>query len=103
MSISFYKEEEEIQMLSPYQGKLSRGMLSRWMAIGIMAAFFFPLTITVILVNGSGFGLLLAAIVSLLLVVVANFWALNATFWTLILGLGITLDMVIIITSFVIK
>jgi hypothetical protein len=49
-----------------------------WVGISvtIMAAVMFPLTMIVVLLNGASFGLIMAAMVSLVLVVVTNLAAL---------------------------
>src|SRR5580693_2998506 len=44
--------------------------------ITVMTAICFPLTMAVVLLNGAGFGLIIAAMVSLVLVVVTNLAAL---------------------------
>jgi hypothetical protein len=72
-------------------------------AVISMAAVFFPLTMTVVLFNGASFGLIIAAMASLTLVVITNLAAMPVKFTIPFFVLGVLADVVIIFTSFFIK
>ena len=76
-----------------------------WVGISVtaMAAVMFPLTMAVVLLNGASFGLIIAAMVSLVLVVVTNLAALPTKYTIPFLFLGGLIDLVAIISSFFIK
>ena len=65
-----------------------------------MTAVFFPLTMVIILYNGSGFGLIIAAMVSLVLVVVTNLAAMPTKYTIPAYFIGIMIDIVAIALSF---
>ena len=71
--------------------------------ITAMAAVFFPLTMSVVRANGASFGLIIAAMVSLSIVVVANLAAMPTRYTIPLFFLGILIDAAVIITTFVIK
>jgi hypothetical protein len=72
-------------------------------AITVMAAVFFPLTMAVILLNGAIFGLIIAAMVSLSVVVITNLAAMPVKLTIPFFLLGVIADVAIIIASFFIK
>jgi hypothetical protein len=75
-----------------------------WVGIGItaMAAVFFPLTMAAILFNGAVFKLIIGAMISLALVVITNLAALPVKYTIPAFILGVGIDIVLIITSFLI-
>jgi|HubBroStandDraft_6_1064221.scaffolds.fasta_scaffold1282142_1 hypothetical protein len=68
-----------------------------------MAAVFFPLTMTSILLNGAAFGLIIAAMTSLTLVVITNLAAMPVKYTIPIFCLAVITDMAIVVASFFIK
>jgi len=76
-----------------------------WVGISItlMAAIFFPLTMAVILLNGAGFGLIIAAMTSLALVTIVNLAAIPTRYTIPLFLLGILIDVAAIAASFFIK
>ncbi|HLY71743.1 MAG TPA: hypothetical protein VKR53_18545 [Puia sp.] len=72
-------------------------------AITAMAAVFFPLTMTVVLLNGAAFGLIIAAMASLAAVVITNLAAMPVKLTIPFFVLGVLADLAIMITSFFIK
>ena len=68
--------------------------------VTVMSAVCFPLCMAVILWNGAGFGLIIAAMVSLSLVVVANLAALPTKYTIPFFFLGIVMDIAVIALSF---
>jgi hypothetical protein len=72
-------------------------------SVTCMTAVFFPLTMSVILVNGAAFGLIITAMVSLVLVVTANLAAMPTRYTIPLLFLGILIDLCAITLSFFIK
>ncbi|HEY4875542.1 MAG TPA: hypothetical protein VIH86_08230 [Puia sp.] len=72
-------------------------------AVISMAAVFFPLTMTLVLFNGASFGLIIASMASLTLVVITNLAAMPVKFTIPFFVLGVLADVVIIFTSFFIK
>jgi hypothetical protein len=68
--------------------------------VTIMTAIFFPLTMAVILHNGASFGLIVAAMVSLTMVVITNLAALPTKYTIPFFFLGILIDVVAIGFSF---
>jgi hypothetical protein len=71
--------------------------------VTIMTAIFFPLTMTVILHNGASFALMVAAMVSLTLVVITNLAALPTKYTIPFFFLGILIDVAAIGLSFFIS
>ncbi len=65
-----------------------------------VAAVFFPATMAVILLNGALFGLIIAAMASFVMIVVANLAALPTRYTIPLLLLGILADVVIAIIAF---
>jgi uncharacterized membrane protein (UPF0136 family) len=65
-----------------------------------MTAFFFPLTMAVVLMNGASFGLIIAAMLSLVLVAVSNLAAMSTKYTIPFLVLGIAIDLGVVILSF---
>jgi len=88
-SIAWLKNEERINHVA-------------WVGISItvMSAVLFPLTMAIVLLNGAYFGLIIAAMASLALVVVTNLAALPTTYTIPFLFLGGLIDLAIIVTSF---
>jgi len=72
-------------------------------SITAMAAVFFPLTMSVILLNGAAFGLIITAMISLSLVVITNLAALPTRYTIPFFLLGIFIDAGAIIASFLIR
>jgi uncharacterized membrane protein (UPF0136 family) len=72
-------------------------------SITVMTAVFFPLTMAAILMNGAAFGLIIAAMVSLVLVVTTNLASMPTRYTIPFFFLGILIDLGVIITSFFIK
>jgi len=98
-----YRSGKKVSLSISNPGEWSQDLMRTWMAIAVMVAFFFPLTITVILFNGSGLGLILTAILAMLLVVIPNLWTKGSHYLLLSLWIGIAMDLGVIITSFLIK
>jgi hypothetical protein len=72
-------------------------------SITAMAAVFFPLTMSAILLNGANFGLIITAMISLSLVVITNLASLSTRYTIPFFLLGILIDAGAIIASFLIK
>jgi hypothetical protein len=74
-----------------------------WVGISItvMAAIFFPITMSAILYNGAVFTLIMCAMVSLAAVVITNLAALPTKYTIPTLFLGIIADVLLIVASFV--
>jgi hypothetical protein len=68
-----------------------------------MSAIFFPLTMTIVLFNGALFGLIIAAMASLVLVVITNLAAMPVKYTIPFFVLGVLVDIGVIFTSFFIK
>jgi len=66
----------------------------------VMTAVFFPITMAAILFNGASFGLIVAAMVPLVLVFVANLAALPTRYTIPFLIVGILAELIIIVISF---
>ncbi len=62
-----------------------------------MTAVFFPITMGVILLNGAGFGFIIAAMVSLVLVVVTNLAAMPTRYTIPCFFLGILIDLGVVV------
>ncbi|HTQ63172.1 MAG TPA: hypothetical protein VMI12_00145 [Puia sp.] len=75
-----------------------------WVGITVtaMSAVFFPLTMAVILLNGASFGLIVAAMAALVLVVVTNLSALPTKYTIPFFLLGVLVDLTAIVVSFLI-
>jgi hypothetical protein len=73
-----------------------------WVGITVtaMSAVFFPLAMAFILINGASFGLIIAAMAALALVVVTNLSALPTKYTIPFFILGVLTDLVIIVISF---
>jgi|SRR5215472_10655797 len=73
-----------------------------WVGITVtaMAAVFFPLAMVFILINGASFGLIIAAMAALVLVVVTNLSALPTKYTIPFFIVGVLTDLVIIVISF---
>ena len=74
-----------------------------WVGISItvMSAIFFPITMTAILFNGATLSLIMGAMISLAAVVITNLAALPTKYTIPAFALGILIDIVLIVTSFV--
>jgi uncharacterized membrane protein (UPF0136 family) len=72
-------------------------------SIMIMSGIIFPATMASILLNGADFGLIIAAMSALVLVVVANLAALPTKYTIPFLFLGMLTDLVVVIASFLMK
>lgn len=68
--------------------------------VTVMTAICFPLTMSVILLNGAVFGLIIPAMVSLVLVVITNLAALPTKYTIPFFFLAILIDLVVIGVSF---
>ncbi|HLK29102.1 MAG TPA: hypothetical protein VKT28_11035 [Puia sp.] len=69
-------------------------------SVTAMAAFFFPLTMAVVLMNGAQFGLIIAAMAAFVLVVATNLAAMETKYTIPFFFLGILTDTVIVVASF---
>jgi hypothetical protein len=67
--------------------------------ITAMAAVFFPLTMSVILINGASFGLIITAMVSLSIVVVTNLAAMPTRYTIPFFLLGILIDLIVVVIA----
>jgi hypothetical protein len=76
-----------------------------WVGISItvMSAIFFPITMSAILFNGAIFSLIMGAMISLSAVVIINLAALPTKYIIPVFLLGIAIDLVLIVTSFVLR
>jgi uncharacterized membrane protein (UPF0136 family) len=72
-------------------------------AIVLMAGVFFPLTMSVVLLNGAEFGLIIASMASLAIVVITNLAAMPVKLTIPFLILGILTDLVVVFASFFIN
>jgi hypothetical protein len=74
-----------------------------WVGISIMAmsAGFFPITLAAILFNGANFSLIMGSVVSLALVIVTNLAALPTKYTIPAFILGIAIDIVLVVASFI--
>jgi hypothetical protein len=73
------------------------------LSVMLMAAVFFPLTLTAVLFNGPAFSLIIVAMISLVLVVITNLAALPTRYTIPALILGVIMDVIAIIASFILK
>ena len=76
-----------------------------WVGISItaMSAIFFPVTMSAILFNGAIFTLIIGAMISLAAVVITNLAALPTKYTIPALLLGIVMDIVLMIISFILR
>ena len=76
-----------------------------WVGISItaMSAIFFPITMSAILFNGAVFPLIMGAMISLAMVVITNLAALPVKYTIPAFLLGILMDLVLIVISFVFR
>jgi hypothetical protein len=76
-----------------------------WVGFSVisMTAISFPLTMTAVLLNGAPFGLIIAAMVSLVLVITINLAAAATRYSIPILFLGFLIDAGVILASFFMK
>jgi len=74
-----------------------------WVGVSItsMSAVFFPLTMAAVLVQGASFSLIMAAMVSLALVVITNLAALSTKYTIPFFFLGILIDAGIVVAAMV--
>jgi hypothetical protein len=72
-------------------------------SILVMTAFFFPITMFAILMNGASFGLIVAAMVPLVLVFVTNLAALPTKYTIPFLFVGVLAELAIIVLSFFVR
>jgi hypothetical protein len=68
-----------------------------------MSVIFFPITMSVILFNGAMLTLIMGAMISLAAVVITNLAALPTKFTIPALILGIVMDVVLIVISFILR
>jgi len=68
-------------------------------SVTIMAAVFFPLTLSAVLFNGAVFSLIILAMISLVMVVITNLAALPTKYTIPALFLGIIMDAIAVIVS----
>jgi uncharacterized membrane protein (UPF0136 family) len=73
-----------------------------WVGVMVMSmtALFFPLTMAIVLSNGPVFGLIIATMCSLVLVVVSNLASMPTKFTIPFFVLGILMDLVVVVLSF---
>jgi hypothetical protein len=73
-----------------------------WVGVSItaMATVFFPLTMSVVLMNDAQFGLIIGAMAALVLVVVSNLAAMETKYTIPLFFLGVFTDVVIVVASF---
>jgi len=76
-----------------------------WVGISVtlMSAVLFPLTMAVVLLNGASFELIIVAMIALVLVVVTNLAALPTKYTIPFLFLGGLIDLIAIISTFLIR
>jgi hypothetical protein len=76
-----------------------------WVGFSIMAmtGFFFPITMSAILLNGGPFGLIIAAMVPLVLVFVTNLASLPTKYTIPFLFIGVLAELAIIVLSFFVR
>ena len=76
-----------------------------WVGISIMtmSAIFFPVTMSAILFNGAIFPLIMGAMISLAIVVITNLAALPVKYTIPAFLLGILIDIILIVTSFMLR
>ncbi|HEX4851515.1 MAG TPA: hypothetical protein VFV08_11945 [Puia sp.] len=76
-----------------------------WVGISVMvmAGVLFPVTMTVVLLNGAAFSLIMTSMVALVLVVVSNLAALPTKYTIPFLLLGTLIDLGAIVCSFFIQ
>jgi hypothetical protein len=79
------------------------GIPVQWIFVTAMAAFFFPLTMTIILINEASLTLIVAALISFAIVVITNLLSLSEKYIRPAFGIGICIDVAVIIGSFIIK
>jgi hypothetical protein len=72
-------------------------------SILVMTGFFFPITMSAILVNGASFGLIVASMVPLVLVFVTTLAALPTKYTIPFLFVGVLAELAIIVTSFFVR
>ena len=72
-------------------------------SITVMTAFFFPITMFSILLNGASFGLIVAAMVPLVSVFVTNLAALPTKYTIPFLFVGVLAELAIIVLSFFVR
>ena len=103
MPVSPYLPTNHGRIFFPEVRSLYPHIPLRWIFITAMAVFFFPLTMTTILFNEAGFGLILAALVSISLVVIGNLLPLPEKYIKPVFGLGICIDLGVITRQFSLK
>ena len=72
-------------------------------SVTAMSAVFFPLTMSVILLNGAVFGLIIIAMTALALVVITNLASLPTKYTIPFFFLGLLIDAGVIIASFFVQ
>jgi hypothetical protein len=103
MPVYKYQPANTDQIYFPQVKSLFRGIPVQWILVTAMAAFFFPLTMTIIMVNEASLALILAALISISIVVITNLLPLSEKYIRPVFGIGICIDLGVIIASFVIK
>jgi hypothetical protein len=102
MPVSPYHPANSDRIYFP-KAKSIQTLPQRWIFITAMAVFFFPLTMTIILINEAGLALILAALISISIVGIANLLSGSEKYIRPAFGIGICIDLGVIIASFVIK
>jgi len=76
-----------------------------WVGISItaVAAIFFPITMSVVLINGAIISLIMGAMISMVAVVITNLAAMPTKYTIPALMLGILVDIVLIAISFMLR
>ena len=69
-------------------------------SVTAMAAVFFPLTMSVVLLNGAQFSLIIAAMAAFVMVVATNLAAMETKYTIPLFFLGILTDAIIVVASF---
>ena len=103
MPVSSYHSLNHSRIYFPQFRNLYQSLPVQWVCITAMAVFFFPLTMTIILFNEAGLGLMLAALISICLVVITNLLPLSEKYIRMAFGIGICIDLGVVVVSFIIK
>jgi len=98
-----YQSPNPDRIYFPEVRSLYHGIPVQWIFVTAMAAFFFPLTMTIILLNEASLTLILASMVSICIVVITNLISLSEKYIRPAFGIGICIDLGVIIASFIIK
>ncbi len=113
-AITYHSNYKSLSVQRSYNNILSRLMAwiiseeknrIAWVGISItaMSAIFFPVTMAAILFNGAVFPLIMGSMISLAIVVITNLAALPTKYTIPAFILGILIDLVLIVVSFVFR